>query len=60
VQNLPSPVNQSGFVIRASLNAQGVATGKYISLWIVFPQDNQDAVVRKVLLASRPLNAGIA
>lgn len=60
VQNLPSPVNQSGVAIRAGMNVPGVATGKYVSLWIVFPQDNNDAAVRKVIVASRPLNAGIA
>ena len=60
VQQLPSPVNQSQFAIRGSMNAQGVATGKYVSLWLTFPQDNNDATVRKVTLDSRPLNAGIA
>lgn len=60
IQNLPSPVNQSSYVIRASLNAQGVATGKYLTLWIQYPSDSSDAVIRKVTLASRPLNAGIA
>lgn len=60
LQNIPNPVGSSGFTIRASLNKQGVATGKFLTFWIVFPQDNNDAAVRKVLLASRPLNAGIA
>lgn len=60
VQQLPSPVNQSSFPIRASLNAQGLATGRYITLYIAFPQDGSDAVVSKVTLASRALNAGIA
>jgi hypothetical protein len=60
VQALPSPVNQSGFVIRAGMNVQGVATGKYLTLWIVYPNDNAEATVRKITLASRPLNAGIA
>lgn len=60
VQQLPSPVNQSALAIRGSMNAPGVATGKYVSLWLTFPQDNNDATVRKVTLASRPLNAGIA
>jgi hypothetical protein len=60
VQQLPSPVNQSAFAIRGSMNAKGLATGEYVSLYLVFPQDNNDAAVRKVTLASRPLNAGIA
>jgi hypothetical protein len=60
LQNIPSPKGQSGQTIRASLNADGVATGKYISVSIQFPQDNQDAVIRKIVLASRPINAGIA
>jgi len=59
-QNIPNPVNESGFTIRASMNAAGAATGKYVTAWIVFPQDSNDAAVRKITLASRPLNAGIA
>jgi hypothetical protein len=60
VQQLPSPVRQSGFAIRASMSAPGTATGKYCTFWISFPRDNADAVVRKVTLASRPINAGIS
>jgi len=60
VQQLPSPVNESSFAIRASMNAPGCATGKYVSLWVAFPNDDTDAVLSKVTLASRPLNAGIA
>jgi hypothetical protein len=60
VQALPSPVNQSGMVIRASMNAPGVATGKYVTVFLGFPNDDAEAVVRKVTLASRPVNQGIA
>jgi hypothetical protein len=60
VQQLPSPVNQSGMAIRGSMNAPGLATGRYATLYIEFPQDNNDAVVSRVSLASKALNAGIA
>jgi hypothetical protein len=60
VQALPSPVNQSGMVIRASMNAPGVATGKYVSVYLTFPSDDTEAVVRKVTLSSRPINQGFA
>lgn len=59
LQNIPNPKGQSGFTVRASLNADGVATGKFITVWIVFPNDNQDAAVSRIVLASRPLNAGL-
>lgn len=60
VQQLPSPVHQSGQAIRASMNVAGVATGKFLTLYLEFPSDANDAVVRSVCLASRPLNEGIA
>lgn len=59
VQQLPSPVNQTGLAIRGSMNAPNLATGKYMTLYIAFPQDNNDAVVSRVSLASKALNAGI-
>lgn len=59
IQQLPSPVNQSAMVIRGSMNATGLATGKFVTLYIAFPQDDSDAVVSKVSLASKALNAGI-
>lgn len=60
IQQMPSPVRQSGYAIRASMNAPGTATGKYCTLWISFPTDDADAVVRKLTLASRPINAGLS
>lgn len=60
LRNLPSPVNGSQLAVRASLNAQGCATGRYVTLFITFPNDGTDAVVRKLVLACRPLNEGIA
>lgn len=60
IQQMPSPVRQSGYAIRASMNAPGTATGKYCTLWISFPTNDADAVVRKLTLASRPINAGLS
>jgi hypothetical protein len=59
IQSLPSPVNQTALTVRAGMNAQGVATGKYLTAWIAFPSDNTDAVVSKVILWSRPTAQGM-
>jgi hypothetical protein len=56
----PNPRNPSPKAIRALMNADGVATGRFVSLWLQFPQDNNDAAVSELILSSRPLNTGIA
>lgn len=56
---LPSPVGQTGLTVRGLLNAQGLGNGKYISFFIVLPNDSMDAVVSKSILWSKPTAAGM-
>ena len=59
VMQLPNPKEQTDLTIRGKMNADGVATGKYISPIIAFPDDDSDAVISKVILWSRPTGAGM-
>jgi hypothetical protein len=59
VQTLPSPVGATGLTIRAGLNLAGVATGKYITVFLAMPNDENEAVISKVILWSRPTAPGM-
>lgn len=58
-QTLPSPDGTETVSLRGNLQIDGCNVGKFVSIYIVFPKDNTDAMVRSVTVYSKPLYVGI-